>query len=121
MREIARRSLYAFIGAMSWFPGERGPWRYTGLGPLDPNLPIWCSRAEMPPDSWTAGDIEAYQDWSSFAYGYQLTGDPLFLEYARIQSGARDLPDLLGHMLEAGLDNLENRAALLALVQRLRM
>lgn len=120
LRDVIERSLYAFVSEMSWFPGERGPWRYTGVAPLDPNLPIWCSRAEMPGDAWTAGDIETYQDWSSFGYGYRLTGDGIFLRFARYQTGGDDFEDLVARLYADGTENLENRAALLTAVQRLR-
>lgn len=119
LRATLEGSLRAFISEMAWFPGEFGPWRYTGVGPANPDLPVWCSRAQMPNDAWTAGDIEAYQDWSSFAYGYELTGDPVFLEFARTQRGAPTLPDLVALLRGDGTNNLVNRAALLALLQRL--
>ena len=115
VRDVLTDSLYAFIGEMSWFPEEHGPWRYTGIGPLNVNLPVWCSRDEMPPDAWTVGDIETYQDWSSFAYGYELTGDPLFLEYALKQFGGSQ--SLYNSLHFEGTDNVENFAPTLALVQ----
>ncbi len=117
VRTVLEGSLRSFISEMAWFPNASGPWRYTGIGPLG-SQPMWCDRDQMPPDAWTAGDVETYQDWSSFAYGYELTGDPSFLAFAR-----RQFPGLTTSLhvkLEAdGLDNLQNRAALLALVQRL--
>lgn len=119
VRDVLSGSLHAFVSDMAWFPGERGPWRFTGVGPLDRALPVWCSRAQMPNDAWTAGDRETYQDWSSFAYGYELTRDTKFLTYARIQIGAVDLTDLLTRLENEGTSNLQNQAALLALVQRL--
>jgi len=115
-RDVLTESLYAFVSEMSWFPGESGPWRYTGIGPLDISQPIWCSRSQMPGNAWSAGDTDTYQDWSSFAYGYELTGDPLFLDKAMQQMPFS--PTLLFGMLNEGTDNVENRAALLALVQR---
>jgi len=115
IRDVLVDSLYGFIGPMAWFPGENGPWRYTGIGPLDVHLPVWCSRSQMPGDSWTAGDTETYQDWSSFAYAFELTGDPVFLDYAMIQTGGFDLYTSL---LNEGTDNIENMGALLALMQR---
>jgi hypothetical protein len=117
--DVLDGSLRAFIGEMAWFPGEFGPWRYTGVGPLDPDLPVWCSKAEMPSDAFTDGDIEAFQDWSSFGYGYELTGDNEFLRKARVQIGGADFQDLVERMHSAGLTNIENRAALLTVVQRL--
>jgi hypothetical protein len=116
VRDILVDSLYAFIGGMSWFPNQSGPWRYTGIGPLNPSLPVWCSASQMPSDAWSAGDIEAFQDWSSFAYGYELTGDSLFLEFALRQIGGTDL---LNRLRSDGLENIENRAPLLALAQHL--
>ena len=118
--DVLDDSLRAFIGEMAWFPGESGPSTYTGVGPLDPDLPRWCSRAEMPADAWTVGERETFQDWSSFAYGYVLTGDPEFLGRAALQIGAAGFADLVDRLDSSGLQNLENRAALLALVQRLQ-
>lgn len=119
LRDVLSRSFYAFISEMAWFPSQTGPWRYTGVGPLNPALPVWCSRDDMPEDAWTLGDIETYQDWASFAYAYELTDDPIFLRYARIQSGGVNFPDLVARMHAEGLDNLGNRAPLLALLQRM--
>ncbi len=119
LRDVLAGSLRAFISEMAWFPGQPGPWRYTGIGPLDLTLPVWCTQAEMPSDAWTAGDIEAYQDWSSFAYGYELTSDPAFLRFARFQTGGATFQDLVSRLRADGTENLVNRAALLALVQKL--
>ncbi len=117
VRDVLVNSLYAFVGEMAWFPEQGGPWRYTGIAPLNLALPIWCRRSQMPPDAWSAGDIDTYQDWSSFAYGYELTGDPVFLEYALKQLyGATNL---LNRLRSEGFENLENRSALLALAQHL--
>lgn len=118
--DVLDGSLRAFIGEMAWFPGEPGPWRYTGVAPLAPDLAPWCSRAEMPPDAWTLGDRETFQDWSSFAYGHELTLDPEFLRKAQLQIGAADFDGLADRLDGSGLQNLENRAALLTVVQRLR-
>jgi hypothetical protein len=117
-RDILEGSLRAFVSEMAWFPGESGPWRFTGVGPLNRALPVWCSRAQMPGDAWTVGDLDTYQDWSSFAYGHELTRDPRFLDYARIQIGASSQRDLLVRLKNAGTSNIQNQAALLAAVQR---
>jgi len=114
VRDILVESLYGFIGDMAWSQGF-GPWRYTGVGPKDIALSIWCSRAQMPGDAVTVGDIETYQDWSSFAYAFELTGDPIFLDRALTQfPGATDLYTRLRN---DGTNNLENRSPLLALMQ----
>ncbi|NOT29921.1 MAG: hypothetical protein HOP15_05665 [Planctomycetes bacterium] len=113
-RDVLVDSLYGFISEMAWAPGA-GPYRYTGIGPLDISQPVWCSRAQMPSDALTTGDIETFQDWSSFAYGFEITGDPIFLERALTQffNGT----DLLLHLRNEGTNNIENRSALLALMQ----
>jgi hypothetical protein len=118
VRDILEGSLRAFVSPMAWFPGESGPWRYTAVGPLNRGQPVWCSRVEMPNDGWTAGDRETYQDWSSFAYGYELTRDPKFIDYAIIQIGATSQADLLARLKHNGTNNIQNKAALLTLMQR---
>lgn len=114
VRRVLVGSLYAFISPMA-FQENAGPWRYTGIGPLDVSRPIWCSADEMPADAVTAGDFETYQDWSSFAYAYEITGDPVFLEKALEQVSFAS--DLYTYLRDRGTDNLENRAALIALLQ----
>ena len=115
-RDVLVESLYAFIGGMAW-SADHGPWRYTGIGPLDVTRPIWCSRSQMPGDAVTPGDYETYQDWSSFAYGFEITGDPIFLEKALEQGWGTDL---YAYLRDDGTENLENRAALIALLQHER-
>src|SRR5262249_37249846 len=119
VRDILQASFYSFISDMAWSAGLRGPWRYTGVGPLDNAKPVWCSKAQMPPDSWTVGDVDTYQDWCSFAYANELTGDTTFLRYARIQSGGDVFADLVDDLRREGTRNIENRAALIALVEQL--
>ena len=118
IRDILRGSLRAFISPMAWVPGQPGPWRFTGVGPLNRSQPVWCSRSEMPNDAWTAGDRDTYQDWSSLAYGYELTRDPKFIDMARIQIGASSQADLLARLKNNGTDNIQNQAALITLMQR---
>ncbi len=114
-RDVLVESLYGFISDMAFLPGA-GPWRYTGVGPKDVSLPIWCSRAQMPADAVTTGDIETFQDWSSFAYGFELTGDPIFLDKALEQFPGT--LDLYQRLRNDGTNNIENRSPLLALLQR---
>jgi hypothetical protein len=113
-RDVEVNSLYAFLSGMAWAPGA-GPWRYTGVGPQDIHRPTWCSRSEMPGDAVTNGDYETFQDWSSFAYGFELTGDPIFLDRAFAQFGSTG--ELLQRLRNDGTNNIENRSPLIALME----
>jgi hypothetical protein len=115
VRHVLVESLYAFLGPMAWNPGA-GPWRYTGIGPKAISEPIWCSSGQMPSDAVTTGDHETFQDWSSFAYGFELTGDPIFLDKALEQ--LQPSTDLWVRLRNEGTNNVENRAPLVALMQR---
>jgi hypothetical protein len=114
LTDVLKRSLKAMLSEMAWASGEDAPWAFTAVGPLDEALPVWCGAGQLPADGhsdWT----DAYQNWSSFAYGYRLTKDAKFLHFAELQLGG----DLLGELLDDELDNLPNRSALLALAQEL--
>lgn len=115
VRGVLERSLFASVSDMAWFPGETAPWARTGIGPADPSTPVWCSLGQMPPDAYLPYH-ERFQNASPLAYGYELTGNPLFLEKARLLIGDEDL---VNGLQNHGLENLENRAALLALAQHL--
>jgi hypothetical protein len=114
VRDILGDSLYSFISDMNFVPGVTKPPVMTAVGPLDVNLPVWCSFAQMPAGTWIGA--EAYQDWCSFAWGYELTGDPEFLNFAALQAGGNVLQRIENSSNYAL--NLENKAALLALLQR---
>ncbi len=116
VRDVLRDSLYGFVSDMNFIPGELVPPSMTAVGPVDVTKPVWCSFKQMPKNGWSPYK-EGYQDWSSFAWGYELTGDPIFLSRALGQLGNNG--SLYGHMLGGGVSNIENRAALIALVQRL--
>jgi len=112
---VLLRSVLASTSDMAWFPGESAPWSHTGVGPRDEDSRNWCNRGQMPGDAYEPV-YERYLIWSSLAHGYELTGSESFLERARQLGGN---PDLLQYLQNQGTDNLENRASLLALVQRL--
>lgn len=114
-RDVLTESTYSFLSDMAWAPGA-GPWRYAAVGPRDISQPVWCRRSDMPGNAVTTGDYETYQDWSSFAYGFELTGDPIFLERALVQFQGGG--DLLNRLRGEGTDNVENWSPLLALLQQ---
>ncbi|MBI5432875.1 MAG: hypothetical protein HZA52_08605 [Planctomycetes bacterium] len=104
-----KASLYAMIGPMGWSDTTKGPWTVTAVAPLSGGTPFCGSL----PVNGTSGKPDKYYTWSSFAYGYELTGDPQFLDLAETMAGGNLLAILEGQ----GYTTLENRAALLALVQ----
>jgi hypothetical protein len=108
---IISRSAYGMISYPAWDPSGKAPWSILAVGPLDVNQPAYCGYLPGHGSDW---GLDKYQIWNSFAYGYKITADPLFLQRALECSGGSDL----NGMMEAwGLSNLENRAALLALSQ----
>ncbi len=118
MTQVLKDSLNASVSDMAWYPGELGPWQYTAVGPLDLNLPVWCSKSQIPANGYTP-TLETYQNWSSFAYGYEITGNVKFLNYASTQAQTSNgIGPLLTKLKSQNLNNIENRAALLSLLQR---
>jgi hypothetical protein len=115
LEDVLESSYYALISPMAWGASENRPWQATAVGPADSSLPIWCSFSQMPGDGFTAGAYDSFQNWSEFAYAKELTGDGKFLERAAQMLGST--PDLLGSLEAEGLNNIENRAGLLALLQ----
>ena len=115
VRDTLRKSVYSSISPMAWFPGEPAPWTYTANGPQDLDSAPWCSINQIPSNGVTRV-YERYQNWSSFAHGYELAGDDQFLDKALIQGGGTEL---LQMMRAGGRSNLKNEAALIALAQHL--
>jgi hypothetical protein len=113
VNEVLRQSFYAMISPLVWSAAQHGPWAMMAVGPMNLNLPPYCT--SIPADG-NYGYPDLYQIWSSFAYAYQLTGDATFLNKAKEALGTSNL---LGTLTSAGLDNIQNRTALLALAQRL--
>ena len=112
LAEILRRDIYAMISPLVWNEEFEAPWFYVALGPYDLTLPEFCG--DYPEEVFDG--IDSYQTWSIFAYGYALTEDPVFLEYAGRMLWAPLSTPALGTETYGAL---ENRSALMALVQRL--
>jgi hypothetical protein len=107
---ILSSSFYAMISPLVWSTSDHGPWAMIAVGDTDMNQPPYCTY--WPPDG-NYGFADHYQAWSSFAYAYELTGDPVFLAYATDMAGG----SLASSFLSNPLENLPNTAALWALVQ----
>jgi hypothetical protein len=102
-------SITAMIGPMAWTSG--GPWSHIAVAPLSGQP--YCGTL---PSGGAGNGTDNWQTPSSYAYGYQLTGDPIFLTRAA-QALAGGSPNLV-HALEGqGFHNLENRAPLIAILQ----
>jgi hypothetical protein len=110
--EVLRRSSYSMISTPVWSTELNAPWAMIAVGPYDLELPPFCTY--WPVDA-NYGIADTYQPWSSFAYGYELSGDPVFLTRAQQMLGQ----PLARGLTAAGVDNIQNRSALLALVQSL--
>ena len=108
---VVGRSIYGMIGSLVWTNTFHGPWALIGVGPADITQPQFCDHV---PTDGNYGFADHYQIWSSFAYAYGITRDTRFLDKAKEALGVADL-----HAMEADpLENLHNKCALLALVQR---
>jgi hypothetical protein len=113
LEQTLRDSLYAMISHPSWTttaPGP-GPWNDLAVAGFDASDPPFCNTV---PANGLSKDVDRYQVWSSFAYAYELTQDPVFQKRALELSGTTDLQKFLEKF---NFYNIENQAALMALVQ----
>ncbi len=108
-------TLQAMIGPIKWssapFPGPR---HMYSVGPKEAAQGVWCKLSNVPSDG-ILQTVDKFQSWSSLGYGYERTKNGLYLTRAGQMSGG----DLLSELLGSGTANIENRAALLAVMQRL--
>jgi len=112
-RRVLAASFRSMATAPGWSEVHNAPWSKLAVGDNDFAHVPFCGAT---PNNGTADGGDGWQCWSSLAYAYELTGDPLYLQRAeQMLGGSEMLPALVGQ----GLWNLENRAALLALAQRL--
>jgi len=113
IEDVLRQTYYSSISDMAWEDGNHQPWSWTAVGPLDENLPPYCSASEMPAD-WHETWQEGHNIWN-FGYAYELTGDTVFFDFAALASGGGG--DALNNMLADELENIGNRAHSLAVLQ----
>ncbi|HUR28478.1 MAG TPA: hypothetical protein VM509_09850 [Planctomycetota bacterium] len=112
LRSVIAKSAYSMVTFPAWDDVKHGPWGQLAVAPLQTNLPPFCN---VLPPLGTATGVDKYQVWSSFAYGYELTLDPIFLDKALMMAQGSNL---LSSLQAGGFSNLENRAALIALMQQ---
>jgi len=109
------KSTYAMIGPMAWSTSYNGPHAWVSVGPKEKvTTSPFCG--SIPGDGYANGP-DKFQIWSSFAYGFELTGDTTFVQRAREAAGAWGTTKLTQKFQSDGFKNLENRAALIALAQ----
>ncbi len=112
------RSTTGMISDPAWkgTGGSRGPWSVFAVAPVPLDVP-YCNNV---PSGGFLNGADHFQTWSSFAYGYELTGDTVFLDKAlEMANGISSTNDLLQFLEASNYNNLENRAALFSLVETL--
>ncbi|HTF87095.1 MAG TPA: hypothetical protein VK843_01715 [Planctomycetota bacterium] len=113
LRTVIAKSAYSMVQFPAWDNPKKGPWAQLAVAPLSLLGLPFCNL--IPPLGTSAG-VDKFQVWSSFAYGYELTGDQIFLDKALMMAGGTNL---LTTLENSNYTNMENRAALIALVQTL--
>jgi hypothetical protein len=111
VRSVLSAEINAMISPMAWDPVQRGPWKNLAMAPLNSPTTSYCNF--VPPGGTSTG-VEKFQNWSSYAYGFEINGNQNLLTFAKSSLGG----DILTVFKSQGFKNLEQRAALLALVQR---
>ncbi len=111
---VLRLNYYGFIAPTAWSPVHNGPIEQYAVAPTDDLSVPYCGLAQQPTGGQFDG-VNKYQTWSTLGFAYQLTEDPIFLQRAEQMIGG----NLLESLMNDGIDNLQNRAALLSVVQEL--
>ena len=113
LEDVLRDSYYSWFNVMSWDPIQNGPWSKAAVGPLDLSLPPWCDF--LPAVNGHTSSVDKYQLASSFGYAASLTLDSVFYTKASQMYGGSGT--LLSKLMNGGTSNIENRSALLAILQ----
>lgn len=111
LNEVLRRAFYAMISPYVWSEVHHGPWAMMAVGPFDMAAQPFCNTI---PSDGNYGFADHYQAWSSLAYAYELTNDPVFLQKAQEMLGSTDM---VATLTANPLVNWQNRAALVQLAQ----
>jgi len=115
-RQVIEDATRTVIGHIGWSGVLKAPWFIASTAPLDKSQLPFCD--QPPPDGAGSGG-DTFFSWASFGYGWELTGDPQFLEKATAMSGGSDPLSGLLYRLKNGNTNLESAAAVLAALQQL--
>jgi hypothetical protein len=109
--DVLRKMAYAMISPLVWDEFGHGPWALMAVGIADVNQPPYCTTI---PEDGNYGFPDHALPWNTFAYGYELTHDGQFLNKAAEAMGGGNL---VAECFAMGANEIQNRAALLALVQ----
>lgn len=110
---VLEKSTLAMVQPPSWDFQDDGPIAIMAVGPASTSQPPFCG---PPPSNGVSAGVDHYQSWSSFAYGFELSHNMLYLQRALDAVGGNNL---LNSLKNAGTSNIGNRAGLLALAQEL--
>lgn len=107
------RSVRSGLMPPFWNESEGASWLTVGVSGPDWTFPEFCG--EVPDSAYDEGLVQEHL-WTGIAYAYEITGHPFFLLRAKrlVDSG-----DLWKELHADGLENVEGRAAFLALLQGL--
>jgi hypothetical protein len=110
---VLRKAFYAMVSPLVWSQANHGPWAMMAVGPFDMSQPLYCTWI---PQDGNYGIPDHYQIWSSFAYAWEITHDPVFLQKA---AEALGVANFVAGAQSSSAGNVENKAALMALAQKM--
>lgn len=113
LRVTLRDSCASMIGSTVWNLELAAPNFYTANGPIDIEQAPFCGY--LPPDGVEGSDD--WQTWSMLAFGYELSGDPIFLTRATQMADGQLAASSIG--VDFIPSQLENRIAILSLLEDL--
>lgn len=111
LKRVIIDSAYTMIGFPAWEPIGAGPWNHVAIGPISLAQPMFCN--SLPTEGAAAGGLDKFQSWCTLAYGWELSGDPLFLQRTIQMSGSQY--STFKSAVQGGFMNMENKAALMSL------
>lgn len=113
VEDMLLRSVSASIEPPFWSESFQAPWVICPSGSSDLDyFPDLCFNV---PDGSQSPDVDVTTYWSSLAYAYELSEDPVFLHKAAQMTASGDLiADFLGD--QPGID-IESRSAFMALLE----
>ncbi len=107
---ILAASSRAMVSDLFWDPVQQRVHFYAATGPFSFAEPSYCE--DVPPNTRLGHDN--YQGWGTLAYGFRLTGDPVFLVRALAMAGGE-----IENVPNFGAGYLQNAAPVIALFQEL--